>query len=200
MSTAKQNKWVITMAFLWILIAAPLGCKEKSEDYAPSGDTVQVAAGSLEKALGLWSQGEQDTAMYELLDVNWKVPPTFSESSVLSLKQKEFSALSPDEQLLKQQEIYDAATAIMELGQYVYDSGQADLGAEKKYMVAERKFNAVYNFAEFLLSDPESLEALQKSGIGLKRTALTGMVDLYKQWDQPEKLRVAQEALDKLKD
>ena len=186
MSTAKQNKWVITMAFLWILIAAPLGCKEKSEDYAPSGDTVQVAAGSLEKALGLWSQGEQDTAMYELLDVNWKVPPTFSESSVLSLKQKQLTALSADEKLLKEQEIYNAATAIMELGTHVYDSGQSDLVGEKKYMVAERKFNAVYNLAEFLLSDPESLEALQSNGIGLKRTALTGMVDLFEQWSQPD--------------
>ena len=200
MSTTKQNTWVITIFFLWILIAAPLGCKEKSVESTTPEDIAPIAAGSLETALGYWSQDVQDSAMYELLNVNWKVPPTFSESSVLTLKQKELSALSPDERLLKEQEIYDAATTIMGLGQHVYDSGQSDLTGEKKYMVAERKFNAVYNLAEFLLSDTESLEALQKSGIGLKRTALTGMVALYEQSLEPEKLRVAQEALEKLKD
>lgn len=199
MSTTKQNTGVIAIAFLWILITAPLGCKEKSEDYAPLGGTVQVAAGSLETALEYWSQDEQETAMNEFLSINWKVPPTFSESSVLSLKQKQFTALSMDEQLLKGREIKDVAFAIMELGQYVYDAGRSHL-AEKKYMVAERNFNGVYNFAEFLLSDPESLDALQKSGTGLKRTALTGLVALYEQSIEPEKLRVAQEALDKLKD
>ncbi|MFC1781972.1 hypothetical protein ACFL02_00110 [Planctomycetota bacterium] len=200
MSTTKQNTWVIAITFLWILITAPLGCKEKSEDYASSEGTVQVAAGSLETALEYWSQDEQDSAMYELLNVNWKVPPTLSESSVFSLKQKQFSALSPDERLLKEQEIFNTGDAIMKLGQYVCDAGLSDIAGEKKYMVAERKFNAVYNFAEFLLSDPESLDALQKSGTGLKRAALTGMVVLYEQSLEPEKLRVAQEALDKLKD
>ena len=70
MSTTKQNTWVITIFFLWILIAAPFGCKEKSEESTVSDYVAPIAAGSLETALTYWSQGEQDKAMYELLDVH----------------------------------------------------------------------------------------------------------------------------------
>jgi len=157
-----------------ILVLVFAGCKKKASHSPDETDqseqeleVIESANGPdyLEKVIKIWSQGNKNVAVDELLQINWQKKPYFSDESVFNLIEQEYVLLSSSEQA---DHMNTLTKGLKPLCFYVIELGReaANIGNIEK---AKLYFQAVYNCGEFLTENPNGVKIIQLIGKALMK-------------------------------
>lgn len=118
----------------------------------------------LPEPLELWKQGKQDEAIAAFVAIDWTSGPPFKQNSVLSLTEKEFNMLAPEDRDTAMNIIMAETTQIKNLCEAVVQKGASSPESDKY-------IQAVQNCAKVMLQNEDALSFIKLMATVIESTA-----------------------------
>lgn len=171
---------------------------ESHLDELELGTERSIEAEKIEELLRLGSQDKKSEALEILLGIDWTKKFTFSEKPyVFTITGKQYVSLKPEDQRKVMDEVSAVQHAVRVIVKEATNLGQAAVSV-KDYKKAERYFDAALQLGKLLTADPDRMLGARLAGIAAEQRALKEMIKLYTLTSDPEKLRAAENELQKM--
>lgn len=149
----------------------------------------------LERAVRLWSQGQQDQAVEVFLSIDWTEPMRFSSDSyLLTMTEQDYIGLKHEDQMEVSREASETTTQLRDLARKVWELAGVDR-SDREYARAEQHLTATLNLGRMLCENPDRMLTYRMLGPAIVKGTLLEFKTLYEESDRPEDLRRVEEQI-----
>ena len=158
-------------------------------------NTLSSEAEKILLMLELAKEDRKEDATELLLNINWAEQIEFgNEPYVFSISEKQYKALSAEDQNLVLEENSTYMTTIRDISQEVLDMGKTAVST-KRYEDAEKYFIATLELGKLLGENYNTMIVPHLVGLNIEKKVLNEMIELYKITNNNEKLQDSQNQL-----
>ena len=158
------------------------GCGKPSTTPAPATHPAAQASSrpdgpsTMEPVLSAWQTGDRSAAIKLFVEADWTTRPLFAAGSTMGLSEKQFGALSREQQTKTSAELLEQSKGLKELVAAVRQAGR-DAAAKRDIAQARNCFAAIQQCGE-ALDTPESTGLINLVGRAFKKSAETELAAL----------------------